>query len=251
MPTKLGNGGNGQESYNPNDGKYMSQGESAFQQQMGISNNGKRKQLPTFRMPIPGETEAQYFAKFRLNAIDSIMKETGYNGEEAAKAYSAFDNYFRGDYSQFVNGNMQEETATIDDALSRMGAYDGTIYRGISFSGLQGEDDEQYYGFLNKVLSGKPFSLSRSENCLSSWTSDKNVGKSFANLDIYFKNSIILVCKNNKSAVGVEHISGLGEDEGEVLAPSKCKYKFVSHDYRFKQMSTKYRIHVIVVEEVE
>ena len=157
--------------------------------------------------------------KSNQRALELIQKETGYDEKTAKTVKKYLDEYFGDDYSEFVDGNRQKEVKIIDEALSRMGAYDGEIFRGLEFgSGKRGQE------FADRLKVGGEIEM----KSISSWSSERWVADKFAGVgnDSYY--SVVFVCKDNKTGVGVQHISEFGKDEAEVLSPSGTKWKITN-----------------------
>ena len=157
--------------------------------------------------------------KSNQRALELIQKETGYDEKTAKTVKKYMDEYFGEDYSEFVDGNRQKEVKVIDEALSRMGAYDGEIFRGLEFgSGKRGQE------FADRVKVGGEIEM----KSISSWSSERWVADKFAGVgnDSYY--SVVFVCKDNKTGVGVQHISEFGKDEAEVLSPSGTRWKITN-----------------------
>ena len=157
--------------------------------------------------------------KSNQRALELIQKETGYDEKTAKTVKKYMDEYFGDDYSEFVDGNRQKEVEVIDEALSRMGAYDGEIFRGLKFGfGKRGQE------FADRLKVGGEIEM----KSISSWSSERWVANKFAGVgnDSYY--SVVFVCKENKTGVGVQHISEFGKDEAEVLSPSGTRWKITN-----------------------
>lgn len=165
-----------------------------------------------------GRVPDRDLSEFNKKALDSIMEETGYSQKEAKKLHQTLIGYFGGDYSKFTSGERKEQEKLIDDGLKRMGAYDGPVYRGMRFGTIG--DDSKIKQFED-LEPGDEISM----KSISSWTSDEDAAKDFAEVDRAGSVSVILSCDNNKSGVGVQHISRYRDYEAEVLAPSTSKWK--------------------------
>lgn len=182
-------------------------------------------------------------------ALKMLQKETGYSADKAKKVQKVMDDYFGDGYAAFTSGNKVKETAIIDEALSKMAIYDGDIWRGMHLI------NRKYDEFMQNVVIGAEIQMPS----VSSWTSRDRVADRFAEIK-QRNNSIIFKCINNRSAVGVQHISELGYSEAEVLAPSTARWRVVSIETKDKineygavwvDDDVKQRITTITVEEVE
>lgn len=172
-----------------------------------------QKEVPDGFLNDNGEVKPRYVEEFNKMAEKSIMEETGYSPEEAKKFHDALIDYV-GDYE---SENKDKRVSIIDEGLSRMGAYDGEIYRGMFFE----RGSEKDFQELEAVEVGDELKM----RGLSSWSSSRWVAEDFADEGGRDKSSVIITCKNNKSGVGVKHISRFANSEDEVLAPSTAKWK--------------------------
>lgn len=256
MAKKVGNGGHSLEEYDPNTGKYVSGGSS------GESRPAPRKQMENPFLYDYYDQEGMYnteeaLENYNMAALDMIMEETGMGYADAYYFQDCLMQYLGGDFANFTGGHEQKKTQVIDEGLSKMGAFDGDISRGMSFKLVGNEtpekDAEQLEKF-NKFMSlMKPGSI-YSPNVLQSWTDVKEIARSYADVEEPGHASIICHVRQgkNKSAVGVKHISKFGDLESEVLAPSTVKYRVVSV---FSIPKGKYgnmpnRIYQIILEEI-
>ena len=165
--------------------------------------------------------EAHDLSKSQVNqinryAVKMIQEETGMSKSEAEKADKAMIDYFGGDYKAYKSGQKTNFIDKIDSTLSRMSAYDGTIYRGMSFL-----NHSDYDNFIREVQTSGVYSGNGS---VTSWTSEEITGDYFASF-AFSTNSVKIICRNNSAAVGVQHISKFGKAESEVLAPSQVQWK--------------------------
>ena len=184
------------------------------------SGNGKkmgekRKQIEVKNWKV----EDDELEEFNKKAFKSIMDETGYSEEDAKAFHKGLLDYMGGDYEAFAKGKREDAERTIDNGLARMGAYDGEIYRGLFFPDYREKDFE---GFAKMDVGS--IMPSRS---VTSWSSKKDVADGFASTGLAAGNSVVISCKNNKSGVGVQHISKFRGSEAEVLTPSTVRWKVV------------------------
>ena len=214
----------------------------------------KQKDIPNEKEVLGpnGRVLPNHIDEFNENAFKSILEETGYSEEEAKKFHDNIRDFFGGDFGAFAAGLKEEEEKIIDDGLARMGAYDGEIYRGMNFDDYSND------------------SLSKFKNCqvgdeiemrtISSWSSDRSVAEGFGGFNSLTGSGVVLVCKNNKSAVGVQHISKFAKREAEVLAPSTSrwrvtkkktisKYKFLKDYYTAHSPSLADRVRLVGIIE--
>ena len=179
----------------------------------------KQKDIPNEKEVLGpnGRVLPNHIDEFNENAFKSILEETGYSEEEAKKFHDNIRDFFGGDFGAFAAGLKEEEEKIIDDGLARMGAYDGEIYRGMKFDDYS---KDSLLKFKNSKV-GDEIEM----RTISSWSSDRNVADGFGGLNELSGSSVILVCKNNKTAVGVQHISKFAKKEAEVLAPSASRWR--------------------------
>lgn len=176
----------------------------------------KRGQIDTgYSGKIPDEKLDEYNAK----AFEQIKLDTGYSDEEATKLHTALQEYFGGDYDKILSGET-ETAKTISKGLDRMPVYNGSVYRGLSFS-------ETADGNIAQFTNLKPGDKVPARGVLSSWSSNERAAESFGCLSTKCadSDSVILECVDNKTGVGVQHISKFGDREAEVL--SNANYEVV------------------------
>ena len=188
-----------------------------------LSQKPKRKQLET---GFSGKIE-----EYNKKALEQIKQDTGYSNKDAEIFHNALMEYFGGDYESIIAGET-ETTRIINAGLDRMPTYDGSIYRGLCFS-------EYSDGDITQFMHLKAGDKIPTKGTLSSWSSDKAVAEAFgsASTQAAESSTVILECVNNKTGVGVQHISKFRNGEAEVLSNanyevveivSESKYDYVS-----------------------
>lgn len=192
----------------------------------------KRKQYDAYDEEDPKGSDKR--------ALELMRKETGYSAKKCKEIKSYMDDYFMGNYKEFIDGQRPEESKAISDALRKMQPYDGEIYRGLSFA-----DRDRYTAYIRQMTDDSDIKI----KALQSWTSREKVARRFGSYSDD-ADTVILVCKNNESAVGVRHISQLGSSEDEVLAPENVTYKLANIREEFKDGNENYKIAIIELEEV-
>lgn len=171
----------------------------------------RRNQIETgYKGKIPDDKLVEYNAK----AYKKIKSDTGYSDENVKTLHDAFMNYFGGDYETISTGENQK-ALIIRNGLDRMPVYDGSIYRGMIFS------KEDSVKFKNL----KPGDTVPRKGIIESWSSEPRVAMGFSGVNSYERDSVILECVDNKTAVGVQHISKFGTRESEVM--SSAEYEVV------------------------
>ena len=179
----------------------------------------------------PGKVPNDKLDEYNAKAFEQIKVDTGYSEEQATEFHSALKEYFGGDYASILAGEGST-VKTIRDGLDRMPVYDGTVYRGLCFSESSDYD-------ISEFTRLKPGDKIPSKGIISSWSSDKRVAEAFgaASTQAVESSTVILECLENKTGVGVQHISSYGSREAEVLCGSKyevleivteSKYDYVS-----------------------
>lgn len=169
----------------------------------------------TIKVNSRGQLDTGYIGKipddklteYNKKAYEQIKLDTGYSDEQATELHNAFLNYFGGDYEAILSGET-EIAKIIKEGISRMPTYDGTIYRGMLF------DKDTIKKFSNLKIGD---TLPR-KGIIESWSSNERTAISFCGVNSYERNSVLLECVNNRTGVGVQHISKFGDREAEVLA---------------------------------
>lgn len=194
--------------------------ESASGKTKGKRDKRKQRDIPNAGKLLfsNGRVRDDRMKEFNEAAFKSIVEETGYSEQDAKKFHENLLDFFGGDYKAFADGSHKDEEENINAGLERMKAYDGEIYRGMVFEDWQ---EDLFSKFMDCNV-GDEIEM----RTISSWSSNKSVADEFAKMtSVLQKNSVVLVCKNNKSGVGVQHISKFAKKEAEVLAPSTAKWR--------------------------
>jgi len=183
-------------------------------------------QTPNER-PSRGQVDTGYSGKidnsdlkdYNDQALRQIMQDTGFNEDQARRAQEALQDYFGGDFEDYTSGKYPEKVKEIDDILSHMPAYDGSIYRGMTL------DDDSYSQYAD-LKPGDELTM----RSLSSWTSKPQVAARFGDIGYEDSDSVIIRCAQNQSGAGVQHISKMGDWEAEVLSPSGTSWRVVGSE---------------------
>lgn len=183
----------------------------------------RRNQIETgYKGKIPDDKLAEYNAK----AYKQIKSDTGYSDEDVKTLHDAFMNYFGGDYETISTG--ENPTALIiRNGLDRMPVYDGEIYRGMIFS----KEDSAKFKNL------KPGDTVPRKGIIESWSSEPRVAMGFSGVNSYERDSVILECVDNKTAVGVQHISKFGTREAEVMSSAEYEVVEVVTESKYDYLS--------------
>ena len=171
-----------------------------------LPSRPKRKQLETgYDGKIPNEALEEFNAK----ALTQIIEDTGYSEEKARKLHSALIDYFGGDYESIELSPNSEKAKIIMEGLNKMPAYDGKIYRGLSFY-------KNDVGFMDFSML-KPGEELPSRNCIESWSSSIDAAfAGYAAPKDYNSHAVLIECVENTSGAGTQHISAFGKKEAEV-----------------------------------
>lgn len=186
----------------------------------------RRKQVSADSRAIRSDDHEE-LEKFNKKALRSIMEETGMKEGEARGLQACLNDYFGGNYLSYADGKKKKEVDTIDKGLSRMGAYDGEIWRGMRFrdESPEGAPDSAGIKAFMDLEVGDEIGM----KSVSSWTSDKKIAEQFASLGSFAgqekESSVMIRCKKNKTSVGIQHVSRFRGEEKEVLAKSTTKWR--------------------------
>ena len=120
----------------------------------------------------------------------------------------------------------------IREGIDRMPVYDGTTYRGLYFSESSDYDISQF----TNLKSGDKIP---SKGIISSWSSDKMVAEAFggASTKSAESSTVILECTNNKTGVGVQHLSKFGVREAEVLSGTDYEVLEITKESKYDYVS--------------
>lgn len=177
-----------------------------------------QKEAPEKFSNILYDRNPELIQAYKEYRVDDIMKETSMDKKEAVKSVEAIDDYFTNYYPKWKNHRETEEDIdNINSLLSRMEPYDGTIYRGLHF-----DDKEVFNKYANAEVGSEI-----STDTITSWSSEERVALRYADVSNY---GVILVCENNESSVGVQHLSPFGKDEAEVMAQSTTQWEITKKE---------------------
>lgn len=150
-----------------------------------------------------------------------IKEATGFTGEKLDKAADAMYKYAM---SKGPSSMSEKEVKALDEFIDAAPAYNGEIYRGLTFNRY-----DKYRDFVDSCQIG---SILSNRKTISSWSSKGEVATRFANEQSMEHSSVILVCKKNKTATPVQNLSDYGTGEAEVLAKSNTQWTVVGRDDR-------------------
>lgn len=85
---------------------------------------------------------------------------------------------------------------------------------------------------------------------IESWTSERNAAIAYGGISDYERNSVILECANNKTGVGIQHLSSFGTVETEVLSSSKYEVIEMTTESKYDYLS-KHKEYLYFSEDLE
>ena len=188
-----------------------------------IYNKEKRVQLDTgYKGKIPDDKIQEYNKK----AFEQIKRDTGYSDGKAKEFHNALLEYFGGDYETILAG--ENNTAQIiRNGMDLLPTYKGSIYRGMIFK----SENIKMFSEL------KPGDILPNKGIIESWTSNNRTAISFGGIKSYERSSVILECIDNKTGVGVQHISKFGDREAEVLTSATYEVVDIVIENKFDYLS--------------
>lgn len=182
----------------------------------------------------------------RQNAVKQTMKDLNFTQEKAEKIQDAMDFYTSSGYKEVRNKNSNWDKAInarteLETFISKAPSYDGAIYRGTPL------DELREPKFREKLKVGAEIDMEG----ISSWSSKEKVAVDFATRKD-LPTSVLYVCNNNKTGVGIQHLS-LNNTESEVLQSSASKFiiKNVTNKYIRSGYDDNKKVELIIVEVEE
>ena len=217
------------------DGKFGSKRKSRPQKETLLERSdflNKNFLLNTFReeledeIGIHDENELMNYAKALLLYTHSPLTEKITHNDPSVK-----------NYIKVLDQLLSKMELYRDDNLGKMAEFN---FRGMSF--VQGEiEEERKFDMFLSLKIGQELPTLKG---IQSWTSDYEVADGFTNPDEEY-NNVILICSNNKTGVGIQHISYF-PNEKEILKPSYAK-----HIVKGKKMTEKYGSKYLIIEVEE
>ena len=183
----------------------------------------KRKQLDT---GYGGRVPDDELDAFNAKALEQIKLDTGYSDEKATELQKALQEYFGGDYETILSGKTPT-AKIIRNGIERMPAYDGSISRGMIF------DNADVKAFTDLQIGDEI----PQKGIIESWSSEKGTAIAFSGINDYRRSSVILECGDNKTAVGVQHLSSFGNVESEVLSCANYEVVEVITENKYDYLS--------------
>ncbi len=189
-----------------------------------LEEKPKRTQLET---GYPGKVPNDELNAFNEKCLRQIKEDTGLSEGEAKRVQDCLKEYFGGDYEEILSGKSGKSNV-ISHAIDLMPTYEGSVYRGLTVS------REEASTFLNMEAGD---TIPKKGN-LSSWSSNSRVAGSFGGLSDYERTSIILECDDNKTGVGVQHLSKFGTKEAEVLSNANYEVVDIQIENKYDYLKT-------------
>lgn len=196
----------------------------------------KRKQLDT---GYGGKVPDDELDAFNVKALEQIKLDTGYSDEEATEFQKALQEYFGGDYTAILSGKTPT-AKIIRSGIERMPVYDGSISRGMIF------DNVDVKAFTDLQIGDEL----PQKGIIESWSSERGTAIAFSGISDYERSSVILECVDNKTAVGVQHLSSFGSVESEVLSCAKYEVVEVVTQSKYDYLSD-HREYLYFPEDLE
>lgn len=104
----------------------------------------------------------------------------------------------------------------LEDYIAKAPKYSGEIYRGIRLEKNKAEE------IISTLSSGGSIDMKGT----ASWSSKMDVAKDFAETyDSSIKRGIIFKCDRTNKGTTIQHLSGYGKSEGEVLVSKSARYR--------------------------
>lgn len=102
----------------------------------------------------------------------------------------------------------------LEDYISRAPKYSGEIYRGINVS------EDRADSIINTLASGGSIDMLGT----SSWSSKVKVANNFAS-PIWGNKAIVFRCSKTNKGTSIQHLSGYGKYEAEILVSKTARYR--------------------------
>jgi len=127
---------------------------------------------------------------------------------------------------------MKDIQTGLDTLFKNAPAYDGKIYRGLSFKSTEERD-----GFLSQIKNNE-----LELDSVSSFSSSKTVAEKFSGKKHRNRENLVIEVANNRSGVSIQNLQGFGQEQ-EVIADKGTRYRVLSQKTKGKRTT-------IRVEEV-
>ncbi len=149
--------------------------------------------------------------------VAKVAKLSGMSSVEAAESLVALERFTTADFRKIrradKEGKNQGNVKILNDFMHKMPAYDGDIYRGMSFS------EKSIKSFIKQLKPHGDYTL----DSVTSFTSDPKIAETYSG-HCY---QVVIRVKHNHSGVSISDFSAM-YSEKEVLVPKGTKYE-VTH----------------------
>lgn len=146
--------------------------------------------------------------------VAQVAKLSGMNSIEAAESLSALERFTTTDFRKIRRADKQGKdegnVKILNKFMHKMPAYDGDIYRGMSFS------EKSIKSFIQQLKPHGDYTL----DSLTSFTSDPKIAETYSG-HCY---QVVIRVKHNHSGVSISDFSAM-YSESEVLVPKGTKYE--------------------------
>ncbi|NET43520.1 ADP-ribosyltransferase [Okeania sp. SIO2B3] len=146
--------------------------------------------------------------------VAQVAKLSGMNSIEAAESLSALERFTTADFRKIrradKEGKNEGNVKVLNNFMHKMPAYDGDIYRGMSFS------EKSIKSFIQQLKPHGDYTL----DSVTSFTSDPKIAETYSG-HCY---QVVIRVKHNHSGVSISDFSAM-YSEREVLVPKGTKYE--------------------------
>lgn len=168
--------------------------------------------------------------------VAKVSELTGMSSVEAEESLTALDRFTTADFRKIRRadreGKNEGNVKILNNFMHKMPAYDGDIYRGMSFS------EKSINAFIEQLKPHGDYTL----DCVTSFTSDPKIAETYSG-HCY---QVVIRVKHNHSGVSISDFSAM-YTESEVLVPKGTKYEVMNVPKEVKAGQINY----IELEEVE
>ena len=149
--------------------------------------------------------------------VSKLCQLSGMNCFEAKESLTALERFTTEDFRKIRRadqaGKNEGNVKILNNFMKKMPAYDGNIYRGMSFS------EKSIKPFIQQLKPHENYTL----DSVTSFTSDPKVAETYSG-HCY---QVVIRVKHNHSGVSISDFSAM-YSESEVLVPKGTKYEIVS-----------------------
>lgn len=156
----------------------------------------------------------QYGGDWEAMRRGTIKEYTGVDDAKADEYYDALRRFVGGGYPG------KNDTAILDDYVSKAPTYQGQITRGMHFNPEDGSYDE----FMKQVHDSGTVTLGKP----SSWATNPDSARVYSHMGDDGVDSIEIVCNKNRTSSPIDFINGQGEDE--VISSSNASWTVLNEE---------------------